>query len=196
MNRGELKTLIRDYTHRDAQNEPDSLLETWIDFTTARIGRDLRSWTNCKTVDFTPTGRVSSLPADFRAMEHLLRSLENGGTLKLQAGAGLTRALPNSGDACYYNLRSGNEIEIIPYVAGTYAMTYFFEPTALSSDSSENATLTQWPMLYVYGVMLESAAREQDGDLFRGAVQIWDEEVRRCNSGHQRMLEGMAVEMG
>lgn len=193
MNRGELKTTIRSYTHGD---DGDTLLNTWIDWTTARIGRELRAPSNCKRADFVPTARISDLPADFCAMELFLRAGENGGTIKLQAGSGFTRALPNEGSAGFYNLVSGNQIEIYPYVAGTYEIVYYFKPAALTTDSSTNGVATDWPQLYVYGAMIEAAALEQDGSLHQGAIDVFSGEINRINAAHQRSIEGMQIEGG
>lgn len=193
MNRGELKTRIKEYVHRD---DGDDLLNTWIDAYTDIIGRELRDKSNSKRADFTPTARISDLPSDFRALERISRAGENGGWIKLQAGGAMTHAFGNDGDAHFYSLPSGNEIEIYPYVAGTYELVYYFTPAALTTDSSENAVLTAWPLLYIYGVAMESAVREQDGELYALLRERAASEVSRINAAHQRGMEGMQMEAG
>ncbi len=193
MNRGEIKTMIKSYVHRQ---HTDSDLNNWINWTNKRIGRDLRSHSNCTRYTLTVTERISGLPADFVEMEMLLRTGENGGSIKLQAGAGFTRALGNEGSAGFYNLISGNEIEIYPFVAGDYTMVYYYTPADMDADEDTNDTATMWPMLYVYGVMIESAATEQDGDLFAAASDIFDREVARINRANLQSLEGMQIEAG
>ena len=195
MNRGELETLVAEYIHR---TDLGAQIPGFIELATARIGRDLRSAENETVVDpFSPLTQVSDLPADFQNMRDISWTTGQGRiVLKASSPVAMGR-FPQTGNAPNFYRLIGKQIEITPYQAKDFRLVYFNAPADLTTTASENAILTAYPQLYLYGSLIEAYFFTQDGgghklaaDTYTAEVSVENNRTEKADAGDRPSVQG------
>ena len=161
MNKAELEEQVASYTHR---TDLSMQIGGFIDLATARIGRDLRSDWNFKTIEAAINSVPYEMPADFREVR-LISSPQGAGTLQLRsAPAHEFSKVSGSGLPAWYRL-TGRLLHIAPFQARNYTIEYWTTPDALELSTDTNDVLEQYPYLYLYGALVEAGIYLQDPDM-------------------------------
>ena len=177
MNRGELETLIAQYMHR---NDLGAFIPGFIDMATDRIGRTLRSQVNETTLTLGITVNPTPLPADFRGMRTVLSEQDRGpNPLRAMSPTQLARAT-SIGTPAFYAI-SGKSIQVQPFVAGNLIIDYWGNPAPLTSESSTNAVLTEYPYLYLYASLVEAAVFVDDTKKAGDMAGVFNNEIFEVN---------------
>lgn len=186
MNKGELRTLVGEYLHRNDFSA--TLFDRWVEFAAVRIGRRLRGQDNLRIIMETPVASPLVLDPDVRAIRSIeavsgtgtirLRSTEQGLNLFNVAGSG--SSWPGSTPMVYRV--EGFEVELRPFYTVPLSLAVWFQPAALLMDVSTNVVLTAQPQLYLYAVLVEGAIWTQDAQLARGYSDVFESEVAQLNA--------------
>lgn len=194
-NYGDLKDKVRALSNRstvlDAQMDVfTTSFESWV-WRNIRVPQMI---TNNGTD--TATSRFTNLPTGFLEMIRL--SMDEGGKRVLLEPVTPERAAAQDpsmpGTPRMYSI-TGNQLELIPVPssASLHLVYYYKLGTLTSSDSTTNAILDNYPDLYLYGVLLESAVFMQDDKRMRVyGTKLSDirEEIKRF---HNRYRIGAGV---
>lgn len=181
MNRGELITLIESYAHRNNASVDNNIAQ-FIDFTTQRIGRDLRSQFNTVTRDpVVGTENPIPLGEDFREMRIASYPLDGGRVDLKSVPVHLLERVTDTGQMPRVFLVTGTDMIVKPFQVKVYTVTVWVEPPALGDDSAENDVLTHYPMLYLYGALIELWSWSQDVGLRQLALADYTSEKDLIN---------------
>jgi len=193
-----LVSLVESYIHR-ADSTVDDNIGLWIDFATARIGRDLRSQENILTVDLTPVANPVVLPDDFRAIKVIQYPADGNADISLRSVPAPTIArITNTGSSPALYSVSGLNMTIKPFQAKVFSVTYWQEPAALVADADENDVLTAYPYIYLYAVLIEAQAWLQDFTqrsqwvaTYTGEVALVNEQSQSADVGNAPAMAGV-----
>lgn len=177
MNRGELETLIAQYMHR---NDLTANIPGFIDMATQRIGRTLRSQINEVSLTLGMTANPTPLPDDFRGMRTVLSEQDRGpNPLRAVSPTQLARA-SSIGTPAFYAV-AGKTITVQPFTAGNLLIDYWAEPAALTTPSSTNSVLTEYPYLYLYAALVEAAIFVDDTQKAGDMAGVFNNEISEVN---------------
>ena len=193
--KADLVTLVESYIHR-ADSTVDNNIGQWIDFATARIGRDLRSQENLVSVDLTPVANPVVLPVDFRAIKVIQYPADGNADISLRSVPAPTIArITNTGSSPALYSISGFDMTVKPFQAKVFTLTYWQEPKALVTDPDENDVLTAYPYIYLYAVLIEANAWLQDFTIRSQWVATYNGEIALTNEQSQSADVGNAPAM-
>ena len=178
MTRAELETLIASYLHRVDMTTD---IPGFIALATQRLGRMLRSQVNQTVVLFQPTTATSALPADYRGMRAVYSQESRGPVALSSAGLHRISRFASTGSPAVYSI-TGKSITIAPFRAGDFELHYYNEPATLTTGSSTNAVLDEYPYLYLYASLVEANIFLQSPDQAARMLSIFTGEVRDVNS--------------
>lgn len=156
-NYGELKTAIADFLNRD---DLTSVIPTFVALAESQIARDLRHWRQERRVTTTLDERFENLPTDWIEGIHLY--LSDGSQIEYASVAeiGRQKVLTNdtAGKPRLYTINSG-QIEFYPAPDDEYTLTmvYYARIPAFAVDADDNWLLSNYPDVYLYGSLLQSA---------------------------------------
>ena len=196
--KADLVTLVESYIHR-ANSTVDDNIGTWIDFATARIGRDLRSQENLISVDLSPVANPVVLPDDYRAMKVIQYPGDGNSDRALRSVPSPTIAqITNTGSSPALYAVSGFNLTVKPFQAKVFTVTYWQEPGALVVDTDENDVLTAYPYIYLYAVLIEAQAWLQDfvqrshwTATYAGEVGLVNEQSQSADIGNAPAMAGV-----
>ena len=196
--KSDLVTLVESYIHR-ADATVDNNIGTWINFATARIGRDLRSQENLISVDLTPVDNPVVLPDNYRELKVIQYPSDGNSDISLRSVPAATIArITNTGSSPALYSVSGFEMTIKPFQAKTFAMQYWAEPDALVVDTDENDVLNAYPYIYLYAVLIEAQAWLQDFTqrsqwvaTYSGEVGVTNEQSQSADLGNAPAMAGV-----
>jgi hypothetical protein len=156
-NYGELKTAIADFLNRD---DMTTIIPTFVALAESQIARDLRHWRQERRVTTTLDERFENLPTDWIEGIHLY--LSDGSQIEYASVAeiGRQKVLTNdtAGKPRLYTINSG-QIEFYPAPDDEYTLTmvYYARIPAFAVDADDNWLLSNYPDVYLYGSLLQSA---------------------------------------
>jgi len=156
-NYGELKTAIADFLNRD---DMTAIIPTFVALAESQIARDLRHWRQERRVTTTLDERFENLPTDWIEGIHLY--LSDGSQIEYASVAeiGRQKVLTNdtAGKPRLYTINSG-QIEFYPAPDDQYTLTmvYYARIPAFAVDADDNWLLSNYPDVYLYGSLLQSA---------------------------------------
>lgn len=179
MNRSDLEARIASYLHR---NDLSAQIPGFIELATVRLARDLRSMFNEVYLDpFTVNADPMPLPQDFRNIRSLAVKADRGpATLRSVGSHGLNRYGNNGGEPLVYTIR-GRDLHIRPYQARDYILNYYAAPAELTSGTSENDVLTNYPYLYLYASLVEAYVFIQDTEREQAMIVTYTSELELVN---------------
>ena len=167
----ELQTEVANFLNRD---DLTTAIPTFIRLAEAKMNRDIRHWRMEKRSTAELDKQYTALPQDFIApiRMHLqtaeTKVLQLAGTdeiSKLRADAGDAKGVPS-----YYSLIDGAiEVFPTPYATYTLEILYYGAVLPLTSTSTSNWVLENYPDVYLYGTLLHSAPYLMDNE----NIQVW-----------------------
>lgn len=183
-NYGELKTALAGYIHR---TDLEDMIETFIRMAQVRISRDLddNALETSGTVSVTAGTKTASIPTGLIQTYHI--QVSSGSTAYMLRqdtllGVENRNASEVSGVPTHY-ARNGNQFIFAPTpdADGSYPIYYKKRLTAFSADVDTDDILTDYPNIYIYASMIESAPYLRDGTFVKTWKELYTEEVRAIN---------------
>jgi len=156
-NYGELKTAIADFLNRE---DLTSIIPTFIALAESQIARDLRHWRQEVRVTTTLNERFENLPSDW--LQTINMYLSDGSPIEYASVAEIGRQKQINDDQAgkprLYTINSG-QFEFYPQPDDSYDLTmiYVARIPAMSADSDANWLMTNYPDVYLYGSLMQSA---------------------------------------
>lgn len=186
MNYTELKAEITDWSHR---SDLTSKYDTFCELAESSINEDLRCIEMEKRLEPTFDDAFYDLPTDYIAMRAL--HIVNGG-----ARVPIQQVTPQILDARYSNATGvaggfaihGGQVELrpAPSVSSTLEgeITYYARVPTLVSNST-NDILTNYPLIYLSGMLVQVYLYLQDNDELAKWVQVYNTQIKTANKAGQ-----------
>jgi hypothetical protein len=144
-----LKTAISDWSHRA---DLSSYLDDFIDFTEARLNRELRVSQMEESSTITPVSRLVAMPTDWLSVRNVKIVANPVVTLEYITPAEMDRL----DDSAYGNYTIvGDQIKLDDS-AGDVIVEYYLKIPALSDTNTSNWLLASNPDVYLYGCLAEA----------------------------------------
>ena len=188
-NYGELKTAIADFLNRD---DLTSVIPTFVALAESQIARDLRHWRQEVRVNTTLNERFENLPSDW--LQTINMYLSDGSPIEYASVAEIGRQKQINDDQAgkprLYTINSG-QFEFYPQPDDSYTLTmiYVARIPTMSADADQNWLMTNYPDVYLYGSLMQSAPYlAEDGriavwaQLYSAAVQNLGDDSRKARS--------------
>lgn len=187
MNRAELLVIFERYLKR---NDLTDLYSDFMKMAEARINAVMRLAEMEIRSTSTPTDDFWSLPSDFIEMRHIQATTTDGAWpieyLTPEQADDKRRWL--TGDYRFYTIID-NSIEIIPHPTAdsttVVEMFYYAKPNALVNGSDTNDVVTNYPQLYVYGMMGEAALYREAAQQAQQWMDMFDAYAKQLNDSAQ-----------
>ena len=180
----ELRDAIIDYAH--APHLADRTENFFIELATLRIGRDLKSLANEKTEPFLDQTSPLVLPLDFGQIRTVQFSDSRGPRILESRTLNTLWPLQRGGSRqpLFYAIQNGSVI-IAPSQQGDYEVNYFSIPELTASNPTDPA-LTAFPMLFLYGGLLELHVWTGNAPARQQALDFYTSEIRQINKAQDR----------
>ena len=181
-NYGELKTAIADFLNRD---DLTSVIPTFVALAESQIARDLRHWRQEVRVTTTLNERFENLPSDWLQTKNMY--LSDGAAVEYASVAEISRQKLLSEDTAgkprLYTINSG-QFEFYPQPDDDYDLTliYVARIAALDADGDTNWLLTNYPDVFLYGSLIQSAPYLQQDERLAVWAQLYSAAVNNLNS--------------
>jgi len=191
-----LKLEIASYLNRTDLSE---YLDTFIDLAESRMARDLRL-REMESVDATiqtvSGTQAYDLPTGYLEARYVLLQSTPYNFLSFMAPADFFRVYnlgEGSGASTYYTI-VGSKIYIgfAPDSVVNIEIGFFKRPTGLSTTNTTNDVLTNFPDLYLYGALGESAPFLMQDERLKVWASLYKEGVDSANKSAQRGRESSA----
>ena len=156
-NYGELKTSIANFLNRD---DLTTVIPDFISLAESQIARDLRHWRQEVRVTTTLNERFENLPSDWLQTKNMY--LSDGASIEYASVAEIARQKvlteDTAGKPRLYTINSG-QLEFFPQPDESYSLTmiYIARIPAMSANGDTNWLLSNYPDIYLYGSLLQSA---------------------------------------
>ena len=190
-NYDELQTVIADYLNRD---DLAARIPTFIDLCESALNRDLRHWRNENRAIAPVNTRYSALPSDF--VEPIRMELSDDKTpVQLMSHYEMQSEREKTSDQAgkprNYNITQG-EIELYPTPDTTYnlEMYYYGKIPSLTAAAPTNAVLTNFPDVYLYGSLINSAPFLGDDQRLVVWAGLYQSAVDAVNTQSERAKQG------
>lgn len=181
----ELQADVASYLHRSDLTTP---IAEFIEKARLRIGRDLRSLEQETTTTLTsPTNDVFTLPTDFLELRRA-----NGDGVALRAVSQTELDYWTGSGVGVFGIHGRN---LWAPGCTTVDITYFAQEAALSSGSTEHATMAAWPQIWLFASLAEAALYIRDWDLMDRMTALYQQEVQAVNRRAELARQGPAPAM-
>lgn len=181
--KAELADLVADYAHRT--DLLDRIKDVFIDLAGERIGRELKSGENETILDLTPTSSPIAVPDDYGAIRSLVFQQARGPVTLTSLGLHSINNWAKTGGTPARYAISARQIEVRPFIAGDFTLTYYARP-ALPLDTSENDVLDTWLSMYRFATLIELNIWAQDSEQLEIALTGFTLEVADINKDADR----------
>lgn len=152
-----LKLEVIDWSHRD---DLDLKIDTFIDMAESEMFSNaiepLKSRNEEARTSFTTstTDRFVALPTGFQEARKVRIQLTNGPSIELEYRTpGSLNLKDYTGIPLFYTVTDQIELDRVSDQAYTGEIQYFKRFTPLSTSNTTNAVLTNYPNIYLYGVL-------------------------------------------
>jgi len=185
-NYGELKTAIADFLNRD---DLTSVIPTFVALAESQIARDLRHWRQQVRVSTTLNERFENLPSDWLQTVNLY--LSDGAPIEYASVAEIGRQKQltedQAGKPRLYTINSG-QFEFYPQPDEPYDLTmiYVARIPTMSADGDANWLMTNYPDVYLYGSLVQSAPYLAEDQRVAVWAQLYGAAVQNLNGDSEK----------
>lgn len=183
MNFGQLQAYVKSF-----MGDRDDYPAYVFDLTNADINRDFRLLEMQSETTLSASAESVSLPADFLELESIY--CESGGErwqlVPMTEGAQAVH-WNSSARPVYYAVHNG-EVTLMPVPDGTYTLTvrYYASLDTPTADGDENAVMTTYPTLYLYGAATHAALWMGDTERTQTANAAYTSAVQQTKLADKR----------
>tara|TARA_X000001316_G_C914913_1_gene29471 strand:- start:318 stop:947 length:630 start_codon:yes stop_codon:yes gene_type:complete len=185
-----LKTTIANYLNR---SDLTAYLGDFITLTEARLNRELRvrEMVNTDTSITTVAGTQSySLPTGYLEATTVIFQSDPYCTLRFISNSDFYNkynASQSRGKPTYFTIVGSNILlGVAPNSATTLQINYYKSLTALSDSNASNDILTNYPELYLYGALAESAPFIMQDERINTWGNLYKEALKNANETSSR----------
>ena len=185
-----LKTTIANYLNR---SDLTAYLADFISLTEARLNRELRvrEMVNIDTSITTVSGTQSySLPTGFIEATSIIYQSDPYRTLRFISNSDFYNKYntsQTSGLPTYFSIVGTNILlGVAPDSAKTLQINYYKKITSLSDSNTTNDILTNYPDLYLYGALAESAPFLMQDERLSTWATLYKEALDKANEASRR----------
>ena len=185
-----LKTTIANYLNR---SDLTAYLGDFITLTEARLNRELRvrEMVNTDTSTTTVAGTQSySLPTGYLEATTVIFQSDPYCTLRFISNSDFYNkynASQSRGKPTYFTIVGSNILlGVAPNSATTLQINYYKSLTALSDSNASNDILTNYPELYLYGALAESAPFIMQDERINTWGNLYKEALKNANETSSR----------
>ncbi len=185
-----LKSTIANYLNRD---DLTAYLGDFITLTEARLNRELRvrEMVNTDTSITTVAGTQSyALPTGYIEATTVIFQSDPYCTLRFMSNSDFYNkynASQSRGKPTYFTILGSNILlGVAPDTATTLQINYYKTLTALSDSNATNDILTNYPELYLYGSLAESAPFIMQDDRINTWATLYKEAIKNANETSSR----------
>ena len=185
-----LKTTIANYLNR---SDLTAYLGDFITLTEARLNRELRvrEMVNTDTSTTTVAGTQSySLPTGYLEATTIIFQSDPYCTLRFISNSDFYNkynASQSRGKPTYFTIVGTNILlGVAPNSATTLQINYYKSLTALSDSNASNDILTNYPELYLYGALAESAPFIMQDERINTWGNLYKEALKNANETSSR----------
>lgn len=185
-----LKTTIANYLNR---SDLTAYLGDFITLTEARLNRELRvrEMVNTDTSTTTVAGTQSySLPTGYLEATTVIFQSDPYCTLRFISNSDFYNkynASQSRGKPTYFTIVGSNILlGVAPNSATTLQINYYKSLTALSDSNTSNDILTNYPELYLYGALAESAPFIMQDERINTWGNLYKEALKNANETSSR----------
>ena len=185
-----LKTTIANYLNR---SDLTAYLGDFITLTEARLNRELRvrEMVNTDISTTTVAGTQSySLPTGYLEATTVIYQSNPYCTLRFMSNTDFYNKYntsQTSGKPTYFTIVGSNILlGIAPDSATTLQINYYKTISALSDDNTTNTILTNYPELYLYGSLAESAPFIMQDERINTWATLYKEALKNANETSSR----------
>jgi hypothetical protein len=185
-----LKTTIANYLNRD---DLTAYLGDFITLTEARLNRELRvrEMVNTDTSITTVAGTQSyALPTGYIEATTVIFQSDPYCTLRFMSNSDFYNkynASQSRGKPTYFTILGSNILlGVAPDTATTLQINYYKTLTALSDSNATNDILTNYPELYLYGSLAESAPFIMQDERINTWATLYKEAIKNANETSSR----------
>ena len=185
-----LKTTIANYLNR---SDLTAYLGDFITLTEARLNRELRvrEMVNTDTSTTTVAGTQSySLPTGYLEATTVIFQSDPYCTLRFISNSDFYNkynASQSRGKPTYFTIVGSNIVlGVAPNSATTLQINYYKSLTALSDSNASNDILTNYPELYLYGALAESAPFIMQDERINTWGNLYKEALKNANETSSR----------
>ena len=183
MNFGELKSNILSVIGR-------APADVCYELTTADVNQELRLY-QMETEATVPESATVSLPANFLDMVSIYRDTSPRSFLEPKPVHTLQRIFRQSGIPQFYAVEDG-QLRLSPSPNGSenLVLRYYAKLDELSADSDTNRVLTDYPSVYVYGVLTHHALLIRDDKGLSSWAQAYNEAKKQARRQSAKYRSG------
>tara|TARA_R100001509_G_scaffold139698_1_gene94201 strand:+ start:901 stop:1530 length:630 start_codon:yes stop_codon:yes gene_type:complete len=185
-----LKTTIANYLNR---SDLTAYLGDFITLTEARLNRELRvrEMVNTDTSTTTVAGTQSySLPTGYLEATTVIFQSDPYCTLRFISNSDFYNkynASQSRGKPTYFTIVGSNILlGVAPNSSTTLQINYYKSLTALSDSNASNDILTNYPELYLYGALAESAPFIMQDERINTWGNLYKEALKNANETSSR----------
>jgi hypothetical protein len=185
-----LKSTIANYLNRD---DLTAYLGDFITLTEARLNRELRvrEMVNTDTSITTVAGTQSyALPTGYIEATTVIFQSDPYCTLRFMSNSDFYNkynASQSRGKPTYFTILGSNILlGVAPDTATTLQINYYKTLTALSDSNATNDILTNYPELYLYGSLAESAPFIMQDERINTWATLYKEAIKNANETSSR----------
>ena len=146
-----LKSSIASWSHRADLTD---YLDDFIDFTEARLNRELRVSQMETSATITPSSDVLTMPTGWLAVRNIKLDTNPVQTLDYVTPAEMDRLANGQTEAGKYTI-IGDQIKLDAATSYTVTIEYYAKIPALSDSNTSNWVLEAHPDVYLYGCLAE-----------------------------------------
>jgi hypothetical protein len=161
-----LEAEIESYMHRSDTAFTDRI-EGFIEKGLERVRKDLRSVVAETSVTWNQS--APTLPADYGQMRYVTQAGAGGNTVELKPMSMLEaqKWTHSSGSQSIGYVITGDQMAVYPASERDVTLVYWRRPAALVSSSDTNYVTTDYPILALYGALIEAATWVRDDELYQ-----------------------------
>lgn len=186
MNRAQLIAAVNSYAKRNGEIDQE-INDFLLPFAEARIGRDLETAENEKTVSWPLAASPDALPDDYGKIKAIWYPNDRGPTTLVSVDLHTLNQWSEAGGGTpYVYAIAGAQIYVRPFLAADYELFYYARPEALVLDGDTNAVLNRYPNIYTYAVLTEIYIWERDQAQLANALEAYTSDVNRANRDASR----------
>lgn len=189
-NYGELKTAIGNWIHR---TDLTSRIPEFISMAESRIANEVRVRNQHTRSTATASTQYVAMPSDFLEIKDIHINSDPVQPLTYLSPKALSEKFPSSttGKPRFYTIQ-GDEFELKPIPSTDYTLeiSYIKRYAAFSADADTNWLLTNYPNIYLYASLIESAPFLYDNEGLSTYTQLYKDAVNQLAMSENKAKYG------
>jgi len=198
----QIKTHVRNVTHKPSSVLTGDLMDTWVDALTARINDELDASVMHVNLTITPTANPFSvaeftggtLKVAYEILEVTYESDNGRRRLEKTSREAVTDWLRSTGDPQVYAIE-GYSLYVAPFSSIEYRVLARVDAKALTSGTDANVVSNTHPNIYYYGMLMQAYEYLRDFEAADRYRVLFEQEMQRVNNEAAHRMAGANAQM-